>query len=650
MIIPIGHEDTSVRRLPWVTFTIMILCVVVFLATLPATNRLERQANERLKTAVEYYITHPYLEPDPRLKRFLGAGRGEDADAALREVMKQFGKKPPRDPAVLKQQQQRLRRQVDDAMAAIDALPMFRLGLVPAHPKPLTFLTHMFMHAGWLHLLGNLFILYLTGPFVEDEWGRPLYAAFYLVSGVVAAVMFMLHYPSLEGPLIGASGAIAGVMGAFLILFWHRKIRFFYWIGIIFHGTFTAPAWLMLGLWFLRELVFAGGMDAALTGGGGVAYWAHVWGFAFGIVVAGGMRHFRITEKYIHPAIESKLTLVDNSAVDEAMEVFRAGDPERAIGLLSDVVSREPRNVDAKMALWNLCLESGQPARGCVAARDLMRSALREEDLNSAVAVWSDLCRAGLEGELDTATLVRFATVLNQENRPEEARQALHTAAANSDDSTPLAQLVRAARLAVKLGLGDAEALVARVVQHPEVPPEIRQELAAQRVEIVPPPASTAQEAAEEVSPPPPAIEVARPVARSVKAMKAVPLRLEPTGLVIRVHGAQRRLGHDLVQVVAVAGIRAEEQRPFLIIDLLLDAPWSDAEALRAVRLESSGFDPRSIMGIQGDPTEVLKMFLEELLRLTEATPLPDAEAARGRPFAMFPSIREYERNVLSVG
>src|SRR5207247_9669974 len=116
---------------------------------------------------------------------------------------------------------ERLSAKISDA-AVTD--PLQRWGLVPARIRPDALITHMFLHAGWLHLLGNLFILYLAGPYIEDVWGRPLFAGFYLVSGLVAALAFVLRYPGLDQPLVGASGAIAGVMGAFLVRYGRPEI------------------------------------------------------------------------------------------------------------------------------------------------------------------------------------------------------------------------------------------------------------------------------------------------------------------------------------------------------------------------------------------------------------------------------------------
>ncbi len=184
--------------------------------------------------------------------------------------------------------------------------PFRAWGLVPSDPKPLAFLTCMFVHAGWLHLLGNMLFFYLTGPFLEDAYGRPLFAALYVASGVVASLVFIAAFPNSNAPLVGASGAVAGLMGAFLVRFVRAKVRFFYfYFMIVFRtGTVDLPAWIVLPLWFLEQLFFAG-----LSRESGVAYRAHVGGFAFGFLAALAIKALRIEERFIAPKIEKEISV-----------------------------------------------------------------------------------------------------------------------------------------------------------------------------------------------------------------------------------------------------------------------------------------------------------------------------------------------------
>ena len=147
-----------------------------------------------------------------------------------------------------------------------------------------TMLTAMFMHAGWMHIIGNMVFLWAFGPEIEDAMGAPKYLAFYLLSGLAASLAQTAMAPGSTVPNLGASGAIAGVMGAFLITYPHDQIRAVLFFGWFARITFI-PAALLIGLWFLIQLFSQVGAVANVQSGG-VAYAAHVGGFIFGAVTA----------------------------------------------------------------------------------------------------------------------------------------------------------------------------------------------------------------------------------------------------------------------------------------------------------------------------------------------------------------------------
>jgi membrane associated rhomboid family serine protease len=147
----------------------------------------------------------------------------------------------------------------------------------------ITLLTSMFMHASWMHIIGNMIFLWAFGPEIEDAMGRARYLIFYLVGGLVAMLAQVLANPSSTVPNLGASGAIAAVMGAFIITYPRDRIKAVLFIAIFFRITFI-PAALLIGFWFLIQLFDAG--SVAQTQKGGVAYLAHVGGFLFGLATA----------------------------------------------------------------------------------------------------------------------------------------------------------------------------------------------------------------------------------------------------------------------------------------------------------------------------------------------------------------------------
>ncbi len=144
--------------------------------------------------------------------------------------------------------------------------------------------TSMFLHGGWMHLIGNMWFLWLFGNNIEDSMTRPRFLAFYLICGVAAALAQVYAQPDSPIPMVGASGAISGVMGAYLVLY--PRVRVFTLVILGFFVTTVAlPAWVMLIYWMGIQVVSGLVNSLAAEAGGGVAFWAHVGGFVAGVVL-----------------------------------------------------------------------------------------------------------------------------------------------------------------------------------------------------------------------------------------------------------------------------------------------------------------------------------------------------------------------------
>ncbi len=172
-----------------------------------------------------------------------------------------------------------------------------QFGMVPSHlsaflagsPKyPLAaivipFFTSMFLHAGWLHVLGNMWFLFIFGDNIEDYLGHFNYLLFYVLSGLFAMATQVAMYPHSNLPTVGASGAIAGVLGAYFILYPRARVLTWFFVFV-----FYVPAWIILGYWFVLQFL-AGAVTLSVAQGGrdvgGVAVWAHVGGFVAGLVM-----------------------------------------------------------------------------------------------------------------------------------------------------------------------------------------------------------------------------------------------------------------------------------------------------------------------------------------------------------------------------
>jgi len=169
---------------------------------------------------------------------------------------------------------------------------LFAYGVVPADFHAPTLVTSMFLHGSWSHILGNMWYLWIFGDNVEDRCGHGRFVAFYLMCGIAAALGQVVMNSSSALPTIGASGAIAGVMGAYFILYPQSRVLTL--VPIFWFEIIEVPAIVLLGFWFLMQLFNAGAVATATSGtGGGVAFAAHVAGFLVGV---GGVFVFRKRE------------------------------------------------------------------------------------------------------------------------------------------------------------------------------------------------------------------------------------------------------------------------------------------------------------------------------------------------------------------
>ncbi len=235
------HDSIAPRTFPWVTYTLIGLCTAAFAAQTavgPNDNRIVEQ----------YGMIPARVLADDSQERDLTIQRAE-------VIQTPYG------------MQQELVEQ-----------PMPRAGL----SDWMTLITCMFLHGGFMHFAGNMWFLHIFGDNVEDRFGHFLYTVMYLCAGVVAGLTHLVSNPGSTVPTIGASGAIAGVMGAYILLYPRSMVETVIPLPMIF-TTISVPAPIFLGIWFAMQ-VFQGASDDAT--GGGVAWWAHVGGFLAGLLAA----------------------------------------------------------------------------------------------------------------------------------------------------------------------------------------------------------------------------------------------------------------------------------------------------------------------------------------------------------------------------
>lgn len=659
MFLPVGHDQSSVRRLPWVTFSIMGLCVLAFFATLVLINSANEDAARLLNEIAKYYFAHPHTELEPEIEEnLLGfipehQGQREAFQEVLKEGVTGFGLVPGAEdqgPVETEAEQQaKLDRLTFEFYQTIKSSPYYTFGLVPADQHLYAYITHQFMHGGWMHLVFNLLFLYLAGPYLEDVWGRPLFGGFYLAAGVVAALVYVMKYPALDVPMVGASGAIAGLMGAFLVRHGGTKIKMMVWVFIFRPRFFDAPAWLMLPVWLLREVFHGQAVDFGGGQGSGVAHWAHVAGFVFGLVVAAGVKQMKFEEKYVEKALEAQSDQHENLDLEEALAARQGGDLEKADRILLSQLKDNPGDFDAAMAYWDVRRDIGDVAPAVPFVLRVFRDAARKGQHELIAPPWPEVVEMAPEGSIDPALAAKVVETVGGELGESVCRATVDAGAAGVTSATTVGVLARLTRVGAAVGASSARVLAEQALAAPDLPEETRAEiegiLAGSMEEDAPPPetAAAVSEGEQEET-----VRTLAPEDHQLEIMEGVPTSWDNGVLTLEIGGQTRPMNLDQIQAIAVGGIVESGRTPFVVVDLMLDGPWSKRVKLRVVRLRSTAFDPAS-MAEGPDPMSCFKRLLVDMLAVSEAVPLPDPDSAVGSPFQRFAGIPEYELAVIGV-
>lgn len=413
ILLPIGHERQTVQRLPWVTFSLIGICVLAYFLTIAFSHADPEAFQQKLAEFFEFYTQHIYLELPPDMEQYLTPQHKQ-----LLDTMKEGVDRSTLNADEVDEEQQQLDRMAQEIAAIRNADPLRKWGFVPNDPHFVNMITCLFLHEGFWHLFGNILFLFLAGCAIEDLWGRPLYLGFYLLGGMAATIAHYLKFSESAVPIIGASGAIAAIMGAFLVRLATTRIRFFYvfFFFTIKTGTFEAPAFIMLPLWFVQQMLYAALTDESA----GTAFWAHVGGFVFGVVFGVAMNALRIEEKYIAPSIEKKVTLVQNPEFVQAIELSEKGNAPEALVLLQKVVRQDPNNVDAFLEMRHIYEASGDADGYTKACAGLIDAALRASDSEMVTGHAAHYKNSELQRPLPSKTMLGLAAFY-EENADEHS-------------------------------------------------------------------------------------------------------------------------------------------------------------------------------------------------------------------------------------
>jgi membrane associated rhomboid family serine protease len=448
MLIPIGHENMTARRWPVVTIALIAINTIVFLFTTTAMNDEAPQLGEVKSHILIVAGLHPELKLQPESQRLVDGFKQSHPEQwkhvqdPYRDVINAYDAriKMLEDTSKLQEEADSLNQQLVK-LSASSIVEQY--AFVPAHPNPISYLTANFLHGGILHLLGNMWFLWLAGFVLEDLWGRWLYSAFYLVAGAAALQFYAWTNTGSITPTLGASGAVAALMGAFLVRLPKMKIEMA-WLLFFRIFRFSAAAYWLLPLWLAGE-IFYGSLFGSMTG---VAHWAHVGGFLFGAAAAVAIQYSGLEQK-ANKAIEEKLGWTNDPELEQASNNMEHGQLADAVVHLTAYVAKKPNSIDA----WSMLRQAYNRQNNTRAYLDATLKTcalhLRSHEIEAAFQDYAEFVDGG--GRMPAATWLELCKGAEEKQEFERAlSEYQQLAAAFPADRQALTAQLSAARLCLK--------------------------------------------------------------------------------------------------------------------------------------------------------------------------------------------------------
>ena len=704
------EEGVAVRQPPWVTFALLVLFLFSFAYLRVERSQVDAELGRSLAEAEDYFRAHPYLTPLPLLESRVGAPQAEQLRARFLAAQRSRSALPV--PAgIQRREQERLDGLVAEAAGRLSEHPTQRWGMRPGESRPQTLVSHLLLHAGWLHLLGGLFVLLLLGFHLEASWGASLFTGVALGSTIAAASVFAALVTPGAGTWIGTSGLLAGLLGAFAMRFgdgWRDPSR-----ALVFAtGSLFLCVPLLIGV---QWSVVPAARPIAVS----VSAFAFAAAFAFGAAAAAAIRFTQLEQVFGRRAPSGVRSAGSGAQLERALEHRVAGRLDQSFTVLLNRLRQDPNDRDAALVLWDVASDLGRPAAAAPALLGVIREEVKRGASEQAVEHWLELADAGLERDAEPALSIRMAALLVAADQRVAAAHALQHALARAQGASGAALATRVARAASSIDPETAAEAAWRALGSVELTLEERQSLEGLLAEVLPRNAEAARhaaparrtpvsksaparpsvrseaprpapvpvtdpeselleivasdpdpdpgaeserapeaqpgaeritaEAADAEPTKPEAIEI-ETASRTLEAIFAVPTEFDAEGLCIAVsNGATKRVRYDRIAAISVVAVSNLGPKPVILVDLILNWMGLADEPLRIIRLRGDRFDPRRLAPEHAAPVDALRAIIERLLRESDATPLPDLQSAKGLPFAGFDDLTSYHRGVLMV-
>ncbi|MFQ5417708.1 MAG: rhomboid family intramembrane serine protease, partial [Myxococcota bacterium] len=638
----------SAHAVPWVTFAVIGLCVVLHGLTNVAANEAQATAELELQHAIEYLNAHTYLDPGPVLAERIEQSFLEQKRAIERAARIRRGA-PPIPKRVQQRQQVELDRLVTEAFAGMSELPAQRWGFRASEFDPLTLVTHSYFHGGSLHLMPTLFLFLILGFQLETAWGSAVFLGVLLSSSVASAAVYAAGNTDYHAPLIGMSGVLSALVAAFAVRFrslWKQPVYSFLLVIV--------PVYLIVPVRWGSEWSIAGGIEQAsvLVGHQGASYWAFGGGAAFGLVAALAIAFFSAIASDGDDPSGSKTKFQASPGLEKALKAQAAGRLGEAYGVLAELIQKTPVEHEALLVMWDVGLDHGRPAEASAAMLRAIREEVKRND-PAAVEHWLDLTSRGLQADAEPVLLLRIALMLQKKGQPFVAVAALKQALIKSEGGDTAAVAARVARVSRDLDHDTARDAAWQALGSADLSLEERQDLEAMLGEIgsgiglsvigeATPGRAVEVDLGEEPTgeafdtgakssgieiepwvdpnlvddgagkeaatveldqlverrdvyvPPAPsdssfqrtdAIDL-QLESRTIRSVTVAPLALEPAGLLVELAGGmKKRVQAQKIEAIAVAAVDGLGQKSVILIDLVMNWHSGADEPLKVIRL-----------------------------------------------------------------
>jgi membrane associated rhomboid family serine protease len=474
MIIPVAHENLRGRRWPYVTSAIIALNTLIFLLTTSPMDVQQQRVSEVQAQIVLLSARFPDATMTPVARHMVQLFKRQYSTPYLRLATPDPTHPTPWDNWTESEADAGMNELCTEYARALDDSITWNYAFHPYQPKLISYVTANFLHGGWLHLIFNMWFLWLAGTVIEDTWGRVVYPIFYLITGFFALLTHAAFFPGSMTPVLGASGAIAGLMGAFFARFPTTRIKLLWlWFFGIGRYAFYLPAYVILPLWLVIQVLWG------ILGGpaSGVAYWAHSGGFAWGMLAAVALKASGIEQK-ADQAIEAKVSWTADPRIVQATQLLVSNQPTLALETIDAFLLEQPNsaqgldirlraleklhNVEGARATlgdlcrvylfagerdlaWN-CFEQFRNMGGEAMPRavwfEMCRYAEDQKNWTRAVAEYEGFARANPEERAAVTALVSAATISLERLQRRDRAEILFRMAAKS--ASPHADLDRA--------------------------------------------------------------------------------------------------------------------------------------------------------------------------------------------------------------